>query len=293
MKFGRRYQLTIDMNDGSGQIVITLPFTIQFTIDRSAGASLNSLNLVIYNLGAETRNRIRQDRFYSGVRTQVKLEGGYDQLSTMFVGNILQAYSARRGSDIVTIINAQDGGFDTINTISSKTIAPGTSLKDVLKALVGDFPNLNQGAIGEFDGRFNRGVVLDDNTLELLKKYSAFQLFIDKEKVFVLQNNEVISGDLAVINASTGLLETPIKEQAYINVATLFEPRVTVGQLIELASTVEPIYNGQYKVLGVNHQGIISEAVNGQCISRFNLLAGGEVFGSFKTVGTNETTSTS
>jgi len=45
------------------------------------------------------------------------------------------------------------------------------------------------------------------------------------------------------------------------------------------------IYNGQYKVIGMVHSGIISEAVGGSCTSRFNLLLGSRYFGRLKTVG--------
>lgn len=290
IKFGRNYRLTIDMNDGGGAIVITPPFTIEFTVNRTAQATLNTMSIRIYNLSAFNRNRIRQDRYNLNPNHSIKLEAGYDNIFTIFNGIIMQADSQREGSNIVTTVISQDGGFDVPNTQISTSFSAGTSFSDVFKYIVGNFPNLTLGAIGDFDGKFNRSVVLDDNNYEALKKYAPTQVFIDKQKVFILQNNEVISGEIPVIDSSTGLLQTPRRLDAYLTIQTIFEPRVTVGQILELHSSIEPIYDGQYKVVGVNHQGMISGSVCGDLQSTFSLLLGAKPFGALKTIATAETT---
>lgn len=284
MKFQRRYKLTIDMKEDGGQIIIEPPFTIQFNIERSILASLNTMQLTIYNLSELTRGRISQDRFINPNYYPVKLEAGYDDMATVFSGNLMRANSMRQGSNIVTLIDAMDGGFDTVNTMSFKTIQKDTTVGELLKILIGDFPNLNQGVLSPNTQKFQRPVVINGNTLEQIKKYSDGQYFIDSEKVNVLAGDEVLVGDIPLINDSTGLLETPQRDGAFLSATTLFEPRIIIGQAIELQSTVMPLYNGQYKVVGASHQGIISEAVNGQCQSRFNLLLGQAYFGAFKTV---------
>lgn len=278
------------MNDGGGQIIVTPPFTIQFSINRNAQATLNTMSLRIYNLSAYNRNRIRQDRYNINPKHLVKLEAGYDNLFTIFNGIIMQADSQREGTDIVTTIISQDGGYDVPNIQISTTIAAGTPIADVFKLMVGNFPNLTLGAIGEFDGKFNRSVVLDGNLYEKLKTYAPAKIFIDKQKIFLLNNNEVIAGEIPVIDSSTGLLQTPRRLDAYLTLQTVFEPRVTVGQVLELHSSVEPVYDGQYKVVGVNHQGVISASVGADLQSTFNLLLGAKPFGALKTVATAETT---
>lgn len=57
-----------------------------------------------------------------------------------------------------------------------------------------------------------------------------------------------------------------------------------MSQVLELNSSVQKVYNGQYKVIGIKHQGIISEAVGGQLITTLNMLLGSDYFGRLKIV---------
>lgn len=275
------------MNDGSGAIVIEPPFTLQFNLIRSTQATLNTADITIYNLSQRTRDRIYQDRFDFSAYRKVILEAGYDTLSTVFIGSLFEAYSVRQGADIITNINSRDGGFDVVGTKTYRTIQAGATNAEVVDGLVNDFPNLQLGAVGNFDQTFKRPVVLNGNTYDLVKRYTGGNVYVDLEKVYALQQNEFIDGDLPVINAASGLLETPRRDDAFLTVTTLFEPRVIMGQQVRLESLVLPQYNGNYKVIAVHHQGIISEAEGGSCTSRFNLLVGTQVFGSVVRVDGN------
>lgn len=268
MKFGRRYRLTIQTD--AGQLIIEPPFTIRFSLRRSVLASMNTLDIDIYNLSQTTRDNIFQDMFYkASPNRSIIFEAGYDFLSTVFKGEFREANSGREGVDIVTSITAFDGYFATQNTFSYRTLEP-TTLREVIKDLIGSFDpeRLTEGLVSDgasMSESFQRPIVLRGNTYEQLKKYSGGKAFIDLEKIYVLQDNEVIAGAIPLINADTGLLSTPRRDEAYLTVSTLFEPRIVMGQSLDLVSSVNPIYNGKYKAVGVQHSGIISEAVNGDC----------------------------
>ena len=62
MKFGRNYRLTIEVEDGEA-VVIEPPITVQFNVVRNTMASLNHMQLSIYNLSEETQSKIFKDRF--------------------------------------------------------------------------------------------------------------------------------------------------------------------------------------------------------------------------------------
>lgn len=283
VKFDRKYRLTIETNDGSS-VVIEQPLTLQFSVQRSSMASVNSATFQITNLSEEVRNSIFQDRFSFLKYKRVIFEAGYDDLAVVFVGSLFEANSSRQGVDIVTNITARDGGFDTVTSKTFATIQKNTSIKDLLKGLIGSFTNLKEGVIGDIQGTLLRPAVLDGNTFYLLKTYSEDKVFIDLEKVNILKNSEVLTGQVPLISPETGLLETPRRDDAYLTVVTLFEPRIIMSQFIELKSSILKQYNGQYKVLGVHHQGVISGAINGNCTSTFNLLLEGQLFGSFSVV---------
>lgn len=286
MKFHRLYQLTVQTFDKQDNIIIEPPFTIQFNIERSAMASINSMDLRLYNLKPETRNRLQHDRFRFDVYQKIELRAGYGgDLPLIFSGNIFQANSYREGSNIVTCIDARDGAFDTTTQRTFTTLQQGTTVKEAVTTLIKQFPNLQIGKIGDIQGTPARPIVLDGNTYDLIKRYTAgsnFVPFIDLGKVNVLDGKEVITGFLPVLDADSGLLETPRRDDGFLTVTTLFEPRVIVGQIIKLVSTIQnPVYNGDYKVIGVNHQGVISEAVSGHCRSSFALLLGNQFYGAY------------
>jgi len=276
-KLGRSYRVTIDPADGQDPIVIGLPLTCQIWMRRSQMASLNYLTIDIHNLSPRVRDRIFQDRFEYRDRT-ITLEGGYDSLSLMFKGYIFEAGSSREGTEIVTRIEARDGNFDVMQTRTFQTISKGKTLKDVFEFLIGQFPNLEKGAIGNYDEVLQRPVTLNGNTYDLLKEYSDGQVFIDKNRVFVLKDNEVITGDIPLLNVDTGLLETPRRDDGFLSISTLFEPRITIKQSVELQSLVQPIYNGEYQVVGIQHQGTISEAVAGSFVTTIELWVGNNKF---------------
>jgi len=278
-KFGRTYRLTSESNVDSEAIVIEPPISIQFNLNRSTMASLNNCQIRILNLSQLTRSKIFQDRFNLSKRKKVILQAGYEKLSTIFVGDIFMADSYRQGNDIITFIDARDGGFDSSGTLTNKTIQKGTTVKSAIEEMIKQFSNIKQGKIGTVEGEFKRPVVLDGNTFELIKKYTDDKAFIDLEKVNILQDNETITGEIALINSETGLLGVPRRNDSFLTIDTLFEPRITMGQVLAIESTIQPEYDGQYKVIGVNHAGTISESIGGSVKSRFSLLIGTQLTG--------------
>lgn len=275
MKLGRKYRLTIDMENGD-QVVVTDPITLVFSVDRKNTSSANEMAAQIYNLGKATRDKIFQDWFRTAPTTyrKVVLEAGYDgEFSILFAGDLRSCSSSRSGSDIITTISVFSGGLDTITAQTNQTLKAGTTLRELNQILIGAFPNLKEGALTDKQIIFERPVVLSGNSFYLLRKYNNDRVFIDNEIVHCLDDDAYIDeGGVVLINDETGLLDTPRREDSFLTITTLFEPRIIIGQIIELQSSILPLYNGQYKVVGMQHQGTISGAVGGQCISRFNLL---------------------
>lgn len=284
MKFNRNYRLSVQANDSDELIVIEPPFTIEFNVNRSIQSSVNTLNISITNLGESTRNRIFQDRFNLGVYRQVVLEIGYDELSTVYRGSIFEASSTRQGSEITTTIVSRDGGFDIASTKSTNTFSRGTSVNGLLRSMINEFPNLDAGTISDTGEMFTRPVAVEGNTFEIIKKYSNDRVFVDLERVNILQDNEVMEGQVPLITSETGLIGTPVRRDAYLEAQMIMEPRITVGQVVEIRSDIVTAYNGQYKVMGVKHSGTISEAIGGQCTTTLELLIGTALFGGFSVV---------
>lgn len=65
------------------------------------------------------------------------------------------------------------------------------------------------------------------------------------------------------------MLET--RRGANLEVKMLFEPTLIIGQLLEINSEIQPIFNGQFKVLGFTHDCLISPTQSGTRTTTVNL----------------------
>jgi hypothetical protein len=276
-KFGRTYELTIELNEKTQDtVIIRPPISLQINVTRNTLASANTATITIYNLAENTRKRIYHDRYDTLTYRRIVLKAGYEKNSPIiFRGQIRQAYSVRQGTEWVTSIECFDGGDAIINGFTSMTAPANITKQEILRQLASSLPHVEGSSIGSFPEKSPRGMSMMGNTWNIAGNLvdQEGHNYIDNEKVIIKKYNECVSGDIAIINSDTGLLETPRRQEQRLDIRTLFEPRVSVGQIIELQSR-EKVYNGQYQVLGFNHSGIISEALNGACTTTMQLWMG-------------------
>lgn len=283
-KLNRQYRLTvqkIDENDNptNEAIVITNPITIRFSVNRTLFADINSLDVEIYNLAPDTYNQLFYD-YFSVYRRTIILEAGYkgQELSVIFIGDMWSCYTSRQGCDIVTKIHALVG-LKSLQMQTDLTL-DGISRNKVLTQAANDMMMDIEIYSGE-DTKFNRPVSLTGNSMGIIQKYSGNHVFIDNGKILVLEDRDAIKGEVALINDKSGLLGVPKHEDALLTVDMIFEPRIVIGQIIEIQSRIMSEFDGQYKVYGIKHEGIISDAVSGSATTTLEMLVGSQVYGRF------------
>lgn len=267
-------------NKTPAKIEIGLPFTMDFDIDRNVMAGANTSRIVLYNLNEDSRKKIFKDQYSTNIYKGITIRAGYGMEDTpnllpiVFKGNVKLAYSTRRGTEYTTEVQAYDGGFAFANADTNFSFNSGAKMNDTLDSIINTLPFVNKGAIGDFNFTIGRGNSYSGSTIETLQQLTNGNFFIDNEKAYCLKPNEYIGGEVLKITAETGLLETPLREETYIKIRTLFEPRIRVGQLVDLESSSNSEYNGLYKVLGFHHKGTISSAVGGDCSTEMTLYYG-------------------
>ena len=278
MGFLPTYSLSVETSDNE-HVTIQLPFALDFEISRKWLGSANTALLKIYNLAEATRNRLYKDRYQTTVFRSVQFRAGYPDypLPLLFNGNVMQCYSYRRGRDFVTEIWGYDGGFAMVNGFSSQTFPKGGTAAQVLQALITDLPNLYGTAIiGSFDQLNTRAEVLLGNTWNLIGDKSGNQAVIDNGQVKILNDSEVIAGEIPSITSSSGLLGSPTRADSMIEAELMFEPRLTLGQSVALESTTNAIFNRPYKVMGIQHRGLIAIDTDGDRITTVSLGFGSQ-----------------
>lgn len=275
-KFNRNYDLLVQKKDGT-TLSVQRPFTVEFDIHRNSLSSANVAQFRIFNLAPNTRDQVRKDRIDFGDQRTITFQAGYGKnLPLAFTGNITQSWSVREGVNMITQIECFDGGFAYINAITDQSFPSGTPQSSIVSSLVDNLKKygVQPGAIGNYEGQISRGNVVSGSTTDNLKEITGGGFFIDNGKANCLRENECLESELIVINAKSGLLNTPVIEELYITLDILFEPSVKVGQLVAIESLTESRFNGLHKVLGIKHRGVISDAVSGTAITSLTLLPG-------------------
>ena len=255
-------------------VIIEYPLTCQFNSQRGTFSQSNKCTIDIYNLAPSTRAMIFKDALTLDPAQwkYIKLEAGWDgQLSQIFMGRILQAYSTKGGGQVDVITHIECQPFDIFTTQSAYTFEAGTTYKDAYKTMAADMPNVEIGAIGTLEGTFKTQTTFEGNTLQCLNTLTGGNSFVDNGVINSLMGNEVLDVPVPVVTDENGLLNTPVRRDASLTIKMLFEPTLVVGQLLEVRSTIQPEYNGQYKVLGFTHDCLISPTQAGQRITTVDL----------------------
>lgn len=264
------------------------PLTLELDVTRAMFSSLAEGVFRIFNLNESTRRDIYQDWNDQGSYRSVTVRAGYRSWATVygppdpngvqnlqslpliFSGNIMKASSQREGSSWVTQIDAWDGGFACSQSDVNTPLAPAIETQQQFAQLIQAMGSTV--SVGYIDPNLNadllRGVSLVGspwNKIQQMANALYATAFIDLGKVYVIGNGTFVpnlTGGLDIISASTGLLDTPQKQNTKITFRMLFEPRLKIAQQIILQS-IETVNNGSFAIAGLDHVGTISDAVGG------------------------------
>lgn len=279
MKFGRYYEIRIKTPDGY-LITIKPPITAVIEVQRDMRAAVNNANLTIYNLAPDTRGRIYKDLYNTLQRWQMSIVAGYGEteLYEIFRGNIEEAYSLKQNTDLVTTIKAYDGSYQIKAGFANETIEKGVDLKGQIERVIHTMPEMLTGVLGgPAQGNGGpRGKVLTGNSYDVVQELTDNHAFIDGETLYVLGDDEVLSGDAFVLSGEN-LFSTPKRRDTYLEAEAQFSPEIRIGHFCELKST-DPRYDGQYQVYGLKHAVTFGDGMAGDAITTVSLNAGARRF---------------
>ena len=288
MAYNRIYRLIVTPVDLYGKvkgksIVITSPITLRFNVQRMPFAGACQATFDVYNLSPSTRKELFLDYYdFENIR-EIRLEAGYEneRYDLIYRGRVMISKPQKTRTDVIMHIEAISG-LSILDSMLHLTVKEGETLQDVSGHIIKEIPGVQQGEISLPDYTFTKPVSLIGNGLALLKKYTKDNVFVDLDTIVIIDKDEVIEGDVRVIDDETGLLGVPERERTSITVKCVFEPRIKVGQGLEIKSKIADEFNGQYKVWGVSHSGIIGGTQGGECITTIQLWTGLNLFGRFK-----------
>lgn len=260
----------------SPAVEIEFPITINFNFVSGENLGFPSFSARIYNLSPSTRQKIFRDPYEDRATNFVRCEffAGYnDNLRLLFNGSIISAFSYREGKEVVTEINCQS--VIPFNPFVSVTLAEGVTNKEAIEYVITNYaPSNNVGTISVPSIINARGLTLTGSAGLVIKKLAQGKEFYDGMTINVLQDDEVFEASVPVLDDSTGLLGTPRLYDRLLQCDLMFQPNIILGQIVELNSSVEPIWTGVYKVVAIKHSGYISGSFCGSLITTLQLRAG-------------------
>jgi hypothetical protein len=250
-RFNRDYELKIQTL--GGEITIRPPMRVQFQADKSIYGGINKIQLQLENLEERKRLAIVKDAEQTK-RIPFQLSVGYEgRLQLIFNGNIHRGSNERQGPDLISKIEGLDGGFDFLNSFTSRTVEGAEkAVDDCLK----DMPNTGKGKITERPA-LSRPKVMFGNTAHIIDDMiMPFETwYIENEQLYIIREDEVVSRFIPLVTAKTGLISTPTRENMLTTFETLMNPAVKIGNLVALESTTAPHLNGTYKIRTISYQG--------------------------------------
>ncbi|EAR3986991.1 hypothetical protein EKI41_24540 [Salmonella enterica] len=288
--FYRDYRLTVGI--GNQAVIIEPPITVSFkaleTVDKK---SLGKLSVSINGLKPSTRLQLLKSEDEEKY-IPVRLEVGYDgKLRQVFQGSVKSGAVKREGAIHIVSLECEDGGHDYINAFTSRTVR----WKDqVVDSVLQDMPNTKKGSVTKQQALIRPKVLVGSSSKILTDTLAPDEsFFIKDERVHILKANEVTSGNIPVVNARSGLLNTPQatkisaqddggkkakmptnepdtdpagkkdtdsstlakSSKGQIVFDTKLNPMLVIGGLCAVESVTNPALNGVYKIYQIETSG--------------------------------------
>ncbi|EHK1058479.1 hypothetical protein J4S57_002107 [Salmonella enterica] len=288
--FYRDYRLTVGI--GNQAVIIEPPITVSFkaleTVDKK---SLGKLSVSINGLKPSTRLQLlksEDEEKYIPVRLEVGYNG---KLRQVFQGSVKSGAVKREGAIHIVSLECEDGGHDYINSFTSRTVL---GKEQVVDSVLQDMPNTKKGAVTKQQALIRPKVLVGRSSKILTDTLAPDEsFFIKDERVHILKANEVTSGNIPVVNARSGLLNTPQatkisaqddggkkgktptnepdtdpagkkdtdsstlakSSKGQIVFDTKLNPTLVIGGLCAVESVTNPALNGVYKIYQIETSG--------------------------------------
>ena len=261
-KYNLDYILEIQGKDGTAYKLdgtTDNSLAIEYSITKTYTSESNTSSITIYNLSQNIRNNIKKTKLDRDTRGLSLSIGFNKKLSVIFAGTIKECSSNRSNENFKTEIIGWDGGEAMLYSETNITLINDINL---YQRLAFDLINIRIGYItpkAAYRVNAKRGQVLSGKTWNLLKEYQKdFQMFIDNQQLYILEENETLNYTYN-ITIENGPLNMPKDLGGTIELELIAEPSIKLKGIVNLELTEDKTYNGEYTIIKITQMGNISK----------------------------------
>lgn len=233
---------------------------IQFKVERSLEKDPNTAQIVVTNLGPQTRAELQAKAL------RVLLSAGYETtMAQIFAGDVRTVDHTHDGPEWNTKIEAGDGERALAHARVNSSHAPGVKLPKVVKTAtsamgldISDVEDTIDGMDGEYvNGYSARGRASEE--LERILRRAGYEWSVQDGKLQLFRSGGVTSESVLDIGPDSGLVGSPEHGSPAhkggpptIKVRSLLEPEIRPGRRFQLTANS---FSGLYRALRVTHTG--------------------------------------
>lgn len=286
LKFQRNYEVIFDIGNfdkdtdaiiPERRIIISYPITLNFNITLGVGGSANEAKLQFYNLAPDIRKALWLDNYNIGSKViYMIVRAGYgEDMPIIFLGTLQNCVSYKDGGSTEwhTDLQAFEAGQLFQYGYINSTYVKGTAYVDILNDALKNDSQTNVGYISKDLGKLDSDKTFIGQTIDVFKReFEGYELFVSKGELNILNDKEAIPAELPLLTDSSGLLGSPKRSGFFTEIEMLFEPKLNVGQAVQLKSALLPEFNQEYKIANISHSGTISAVTSGSLTTTLTLF---------------------
>lgn len=256
-----------EFGDGLGNSKSYSGLKCEVSINNVGGATMNSLQLRVYGMSADTMHRIST----MGLKiltiprnvitvTASNLIGG---MSQVFQGTIAQSWIDYRGAPEVSFnVEAYAGFFEQIKAIGVNSYKGSTDVATVIESLAKSigFAFTNNGVTAKLESPYFAGSALTQ--IKSCADHAGISYDISNGSVQIWPSGESKDNVTFVISPENGLVGYPIFSSTGIDIQTEFNPDMQIGRRVEVISSIPQACGNNWGCQVARHE-LASQVPNG------------------------------
>lgn len=237
--YGRRYRVLVSNAQGVALDVSDLRCT--FSVTKTMQMQPNISELTIYNLNAETENRLIKEG------NRIAIEAGYEgeQYGLIFDGDVIQPIRDKEdGVTFKLTLISMDGDRFFNQGFTNTTLLKGQTARSIVDGITNKATNpakLGSISTNLNDAQLTRGKVVFGLTRDYLRQIAQSQnamFYIEDNKVNLIKMEDVPQGEIIELSPLSGLIGTPAQTEMGVSVKCLLNPQVAVNKLIHIDNSL-------------------------------------------------------